>query len=454
MTRTRAMHATIRPMTSATDVSERRRALRRRRRSLRSPSTRSCRTAIRARSSRRTAGSAGCASRASTRRACSARCWTGRRVTSGSPRSPPTCPRRASTSRAPTRWSPPGRCRPGWIVVRDALTLGPRRIEDRITPHTRPPFDDDADHLLVRTVECIEGSVEIDLICEPVFDYGRVAAEWTLVGDDRHVADVQGAGVTLRLATDLPLGIEGDRVRARRLLKEGERAFCSLSWAEELASPADVDEASAHLAATTRVLALLDRPRPDPRSPLARADPALCARDQGSHLHADRRDGRGAHDVAARDARRRAQLGLPLHLDPRRHVHAAGAALAQPRLGGRRVHAVHRRPRARRRRLAADHVRDRRAARPDRVDASTSSRATPARARCGSATARSTSARTTSTAPRWTRSCCTRAAASGSRGGCGRSWRPRPRTPRACGASPTRGSGRRAASRSTTSPPS
>src|SRR5688572_10396977 len=65
-----------------------------------------------------------------------------------------------------TTWQVPT----GWIVVRDALTLGPRRSEDRITPHTRPPFDDDADHMLVRTVECIEGSVDIDLICEPVFD--------------------------------------------------------------------------------------------------------------------------------------------------------------------------------------------------------------------------------------------------------------------------------------------
>ncbi len=147
-----------------------------------------------------------------------------------------------------TTWQVPT----GWIVVRDALTLGPRRTEDRITPHTRPPYDDDAEHLLVRTVECIEGSVELDMICEPVFDYGRVSAEWTLVGDDRHTADAQGQGLTLRLATDLLIGLEGDRVRARRLLKQGERAFCSLSWAEELESPRDVDDAAERLAATTR----------------------------------------------------------------------------------------------------------------------------------------------------------------------------------------------------------
>ena len=78
-----------------------------------------------------------------------------------------------------TTWRTPS----GWIVVRDALTIGPRRTEDTVTPHTRPPADDDAEHLLVRTVECIDGDVEVELVCEPVFDYGREPAEWSLVGD-------------------------------------------------------------------------------------------------------------------------------------------------------------------------------------------------------------------------------------------------------------------------------
>ncbi len=64
-------------------------------------------------------------------------------------------------------------------LVRDALTLGPRRGEDIVTPHTRPPTDEDADHLLVRVALCLEGEVEIELTCEPVFDYGRVPAEWS-----------------------------------------------------------------------------------------------------------------------------------------------------------------------------------------------------------------------------------------------------------------------------------
>jgi alpha,alpha-trehalase len=140
----------------------------------------------------------------------------------------------------------------GWVVVRDALAMGPRRHEDTVTPHTRPPTDEDAEHVLVRTVCCIDGDVEVELVCEPVFDYGRVAAEWALVGDDRHVADATGAGLTIRLSTDMALGIEGNSVRARHTLTEGDELYCALSWAEELDAPADLDDAKARLTATTR----------------------------------------------------------------------------------------------------------------------------------------------------------------------------------------------------------
>jgi alpha,alpha-trehalase len=147
-----------------------------------------------------------------------------------------------------TTWQTPT----GWVVIREALTMGPTKREDQITPHTRPPADYDGEHMLVRTVHCLEGSVEIQLVCEPDFDYGRVPAEWSLVNGDRHTADATGADVTIRLATDMALGIEGDWVRARHTLEEGEQAYCSLSWAEDLESPQNVDEANDRLAATTR----------------------------------------------------------------------------------------------------------------------------------------------------------------------------------------------------------
>jgi GH15 family glucan-1,4-alpha-glucosidase len=147
-----------------------------------------------------------------------------------------------------TTWKTPN----GWVVVRDALTIGPWDQEDVITPHTRPPADDDADHMLVRTVECIEGHIEVELICEPAFDYGRTPAEWAAVDDGRHAADATGAEQTIRLASDLPLGIEANRVRARHILEPGESAYCALSWAKDLVAPENVDEAKARIDATTR----------------------------------------------------------------------------------------------------------------------------------------------------------------------------------------------------------
>ena len=146
-----------------------------------------------------------------------------------------------------TTWKTPT----GWAIVRDALTLGPRRGVDTVTPHTRPPTDEDADHMLVRLVLCLEGEVEIELTCEPVFDYGRVPAEWA-VQEGGHIADASSPQQTIRLQTDLAVGIEGERVRGRHTLKQGEQIYCALSWAEELAAPENVDDAAERIAATAR----------------------------------------------------------------------------------------------------------------------------------------------------------------------------------------------------------
>jgi GH15 family glucan-1,4-alpha-glucosidase len=171
-----------------------------------------------------------------------------------------------------TTWKTPT----GWLEVRDALTMGPHEGEDEVTPHSRPPADDDADHLLVRTARCIAGTVEVELVCEPVFDYGQAPARWTMPeSGNRHIADASGAGQTIRLHTDLALGIEGDRVRGRRSLHPGESIFSSLSWASGLASVRDLEDANARLDATIHYWRTwLDRARlPDHqwRDPIQRA---------------------------------------------------------------------------------------------------------------------------------------------------------------------------------------
>jgi alpha,alpha-trehalase len=144
-----------------------------------------------------------------------------------------------------TTWTTPT----GWAMVRDSLTLGPTRGKDLVTPHTRPPADEDADHMLVRVAMCLEGEVEVELTCEPVFDYGRTPAKWE-VTDDGHTADASASKQTIRLQTDMAVGVEGDWVRARHVLEQGEQVYCALSWAQELAAPQNLEEANERLAAT------------------------------------------------------------------------------------------------------------------------------------------------------------------------------------------------------------
>jgi alpha,alpha-trehalase len=140
----------------------------------------------------RMARSTGCAFRALTRPACLGRCSTAARAAFGSARSGSMSRATGSTSRTNslvTSW----KTSTGWAVVRVALTMGPRRGKNTVTPHTRPPADEDADHGLVRTARCIGGMVEIDLVCEPAFDYGRVTGDWRL-SEDEHRAEAPGAG--------------------------------------------------------------------------------------------------------------------------------------------------------------------------------------------------------------------------------------------------------------------
>ena len=221
-----------------------------------------------------------------------------------------------------TTWKTPH----GWVVVRDALTMGPREHEDQVTVHTRPPADDDADHMLVRTVTCTSGRVEVELICEPMFDYGNVPAEWVLVDDTRRKADAHGAGVTLRLQTNMALGIEGTRARARHTLNPGEQVYCSLSWAEGHASATDTGDASRRIDATA-TSGGTGSSRLDCLT-IAGEKPSNGLRcGQGPDVHADRRGRSCSHYILAGDARGRTQLGLPIYLDERRHVYSPGTSL-------------------------------------------------------------------------------------------------------------------------------
>ncbi len=146
-----------------------------------------------------------------------------------------------------TTWMTPS----GWMVVRDVMTIGPwhDRVSE-VSSHTRPPTDEDAEHVLARIIQCTQGQVPIEVVCEPMFDYGRTPAQWTPTRDDWTAAEATDGMTSLRLVSDLRLGIEGSRARARHTLVEGEKRFVAMAWGHT-DPPATEDEAYARLITTS-----------------------------------------------------------------------------------------------------------------------------------------------------------------------------------------------------------
>jgi GH15 family glucan-1,4-alpha-glucosidase len=84
-----------------------------------------------------------------------------------------------------------------------------------------------------------------------MLDYGRHPAVWTPVEEEGgHALDAADDSTRFRLFSDMRMGIEGNRARARHTLVEGERRFCALSWTEALGGPRTSEQAQAHMMRT------------------------------------------------------------------------------------------------------------------------------------------------------------------------------------------------------------
>src|SRR5215207_9974176 len=93
-----------------------------------------------------------------------------------------------------TSWGTRG----GWVIVRDALLIGPwHRRTERSQTYRRTPTDYDAEHVFVRSVRRVNGEVQLNFDCEPVFEYGRVRGNWEYAADGYHqgVCQADGGGV-------------------------------------------------------------------------------------------------------------------------------------------------------------------------------------------------------------------------------------------------------------------
>jgi GH15 family glucan-1,4-alpha-glucosidase len=136
--------------------------------------------------------------------------------------------------------------RTGWVVVRDALLVGPWYDDAmRAVAYQRPPSDHEAEHCLLRTIRCVNGHVELVVDCEPSPGYGRSPVTWEYAVEGYGVAEARGSAddPELRLTTDLRLGLEGRRAHAETTVREGDERFIALSWSDHPA-PSSYQEAA------------------------------------------------------------------------------------------------------------------------------------------------------------------------------------------------------------------
>jgi GH15 family glucan-1,4-alpha-glucosidase len=139
-----------------------------------------------------------------------------------------------------TTWQTPT----GWLIVRDALIMAPwHNTDQRSKTHRRSPTDYDAAHVLLRTIKCVYGNVDLQMSCEPVFDYARKAAKWSYPKSDYSevVATAKGQP-TLKLSSSLRIGLEGRTAQARTKMKRDDVHYVALAFSD-LPAPADTAQA-------------------------------------------------------------------------------------------------------------------------------------------------------------------------------------------------------------------
>ena len=139
-----------------------------------------------------------------------------------------------------TTWQTPT----GWLVVRDALIMAEwHNTDERSRTHRRTPTDDDAAHCLLRTIRCVNGTVDLSVSCEPVFNDARKAARWRYPTEGYTDVTATAKGQpTLRLTGSLRMGVEGRAVIGRTRMTRGQVHHVALSFSE-LPAPTDTDQA-------------------------------------------------------------------------------------------------------------------------------------------------------------------------------------------------------------------
>ena len=185
---------------------------------------------------------------------------------------------------------------------------------------------------VVRIVEGRVGQVAMRLDLALRFDYGSAVPWVTRLQHNTGLRAIAGPDVVV-LHSGAQLRGEKLTTVSEFTVAAGQRVAFTLSHGQShLADPVAPDAVTALDEIDAGWTAWSSRCLYPGR--VARTGGAFAADAEGAHLPADRRHRRGPHHLAARAARRRAQLGLSLLLAARCHVHAARADACRLSRGG------------------------------------------------------------------------------------------------------------------------
>ena len=251
----------------------------------------------------------------------------------------------------------------GWVLVIDSLSIGEWAPEGG--DGGRPQTGHESDSSLLRIAHCIDGEVDLQ---------ARVPSPLQLRRRGAHLERRSSSGIAVAEG-DGALSHRQHRLRAERIRRGGSRLHPPSRGRvrvlrDRLGPGAGRTPQRPRGARAARVdsgfLARVASPRRLSRPSLANPSAALGPGAEGPHLRPHGGDRRGCDHLAARDSGGRAQLGLPLQLDPRLDLLALGDAHPRLRRGGPGLHGVPRR-RTDQGPGTADHVRGGRAKGPDRA---------------------------------------------------------------------------------------
>ncbi len=309
---------------------------------------------------------------------------------------------------------------------------GSVRVTDFMPPRGQAPD-------VVRIVEGLEGSVPMRMELVIRFDYGSIVPWVRRLEDDTRIAVAGPDAVAFRT----PVDVRGENLStvADFTADPGERIPFVLTWFPSHLDPPRAITPDHALRRHVRVLGRVAR-HLHVRRPLRRGRLPLADGAEGDDVCPDWRHRGRADDLASGADRRRAELGLPVLLAPRRQLRALRARRQRLRRGSRLLAGLA--PARRRRRPGGhpDHVRPRRRAATARIRAAVARRlrgleARPSRQRREHAVP---ARRLRRGRGRSLRGASARAA--GRRQRLGAAPPPASRASRPAGRSPTRGSGR------------